>query len=249
MVATIEWIPPLSTMPPSRFVVRPQPQFVPPQVGQVTPDEWLTPFTRAVARPRVANALHTPFVPKEVVAENTVTPDAWMQPFYKAAPATKLNVSNVTYPYFAPVATNSRTEWDWYVQWKEPPRYWWQGRPFQPVIPREAVIDNTVTPDYWLQAFRGAPRVLLRLPGGTPFVPKEVVQDVHGPEKWLQAFRGPPRYWPVKVQTPPFIPREAVIDNTLGHIAWLQPFYKAAPTPPVRVTQPFFGYPYSRRQT
>ena len=244
VVATIEWIPPFSTMPPSRFVVRPQPQFVPPQVAQVTPDEWLQPFTRAVAQPRVATALYTPFVPKEVVAENTVTPDAWMQPFYKAAPATKLNVSNVTYPYFAPVATNSRTEWDWYVQWKEPPRYWWQGRPFQPFIPREAVIDNTVTPD------TGSRRSVVRracccvsLAAHRSF-PKEVVQDVHGPEKWLQAFRGPPRYWPVKVQTPPFIPREAVIDNTLGPIAWLYPFTKCVPTPPVRVTQPFFGYPY-----
>jgi hypothetical protein len=187
----------------------------------VTPDAWMLPFQKA-ATPFHLNISDVTYAPTAPVVDNTVTIDKWQLTWNLAAPARKpIHTQPVFgYPYLS--INNYRLEWDWYVQWKEPPRLWPLGKPYQPFIPAEAVRDNTQTPDKWLQAFKGPPRYQPVQSQWTPFVPREAVLDnTVTPDKWLLGFQ---RAFPTKpIHTQPVFGYPYVAaPNLTTTLEWMQ---------------------------
>ena len=276
LTTTLEWMPSWQGPPhyqPPRIAAQ---AFV--SAPRVAPTlEWLT---RWQGPPRQLLGLPggQPFVPKEATLENTVTPDKWLVRFEKAVPRPPVTSTQpfFGYPYVA--QSNLTTTLEWLPSWQGPPRYWPARIAAQPFVPKEAVLENTVTPDDWLvrfekpvprppvwstQPFYGYPYVaasnltttlewlkpLDRAVAARPVTPTQPALQLFTtvqvtPDMWMVRWQGPPRTLLGLPGGQPFVPKEAVLENTVTPDKWLYRFGKAVPCPPVRPTQPFYGYPY-----
>lgn len=206
------------------------------QVVTVTADQWLRPFA---APPRILQPygdwLAQPFVPPPPPQYVTFSTDS---AFVRVK---TLHYQSQVQPVVVPAAPNT----NWLIRWDSPPRYLLGLLSGSPFVPKEAVLDNTSTPDKWLLAFNAAVPHSWPTKQLAPFVPKEATsENTVTPDKWLQRWQGPPRYLLSLPGGQPFVPREAVLDNTATPDKWMRPFYQAVPVPKPVVTQPFYGYPY-----
>lgn len=112
----------------------------------------------------------------------------------------------------------------------------WGGSPF---VPKEAVLENTVTPDKWMLAFGTMPkgRVWITQPIYVT-VAFAAADNTITPDKWLLPFGRMPRFWPNQPMGQPFVPKEATLENTTNMV-WPLTFGEVArPIPKVA----FQGY-------
>lgn len=237
VVATIEWVQPFSTMPPSRFVVRQNVPFVPPPVLQVTADEWLQPFQRRVAAPL---PVHTQPILGAAPAPQ-VTADEWLQPFQKAVPTPRARYTQPVSGYQPEAVVSNLTT---SIEWLQPfYRAAPQPRPAQsqPVFgyPYESVVvSNLTTTLEWQIAWKGPPRYLQPLAGGPvyPGTPSNLTTTLEWQIAWQKAVL------PSKpIHTQPVYP--ATPSNLTTTLEWQIAWQGAKPTKPTH-TQPFFNYPY-----
>lgn len=153
----------------------------------VTIDKWLMRFDPA-PRYRPPKILAQPFVPRGAVLENTVD-QGWRVAFTPAAPTPKPRTTQPFFGYPYESASNLTTSIEWLTQWRGPPRYWWAGRPYQPFVPSQAVLDNTITGIAWMQGWKGPPRYRPPKLIAQPFTPREAtVQNTITGISWLQRF-------------------------------------------------------------
>jgi hypothetical protein len=188
----------------------------------------LTQGEKARPIPRVAPPGGQPFVPKEAVLENT-TVTVWPLTFgERARPILRPAAQGMWafgYPYVS--FDNTVTIEKWQQPLSVTINLGWPRRNYlrggQPFVPKEATSENTVTPDKWLEAWRGPPHITARhtQPIYTTIVPAIAPNTIDG-IPWLQRWQGPPRIRPrptLPIYTT-IVP--VVYPNTITGIAWLE---------------------------
>jgi hypothetical protein len=182
-------------------------------------------------------------------AENTVTIDKWQQPLSRAVPVPRPAPRGLWvfgYPYEG--VDNTRTEWDWCIAWEGPPRYWWQGRPYQPFVPAEATVQNTTNTVWPLTQGQKAKPVPRAAPQGHHlFVPKEATVENTTNTVWplTQGQKARPVARPAPQGLWASGYPYAAIENTTTTVWPLVFGEKARPVPRVAPQGLWvFGYPY-----
>lgn len=224
---TIQWP---DRFPQTFWKAKPYQPFVPKEATVENTTNVVWPLTQGeVARPIPATAPQGQhlFVPAEATSENTsvrvwpLTQGEKARPIARVAPQ---GAWAFGYPYEA--VENTRTEWDWAIQWPDRmPRFWWKGRPYQPFVPREATRENTTNVVWPLtqgEVARPIPRIapLGQWAFGYPY---EIEENTRTEWDWYKPFPDrAPRFWWRGRPYQPFVPREATVENTITGIAWLE---------------------------
>lgn len=243
-----KWLRPFGA-PPRYWPIKVQAfPFVPKEAvleNTVQPDKWLM---RWQGPPRYLFSLPggQPFIPKEAVLENTVD-QGWRTPFIPAPPPIRPRPTQPVFGYPYAFASNLTTSIEWLAQWKGPPRYQPPKILAQPFIPKEAVLENTVTPDkWWQQLGKIAVRYLPPARPAQPLVPREAtIENTVTPDKWHQPFaRRPvfmhPRFADViyTAQPPVFVENTVTIDK------WLVPLGQTPKKPQWMAARGYLQWPH-----
>lgn len=124
------------------------------------------------------------FVPFNTFQPNTQTPDKWLQPF-QGPPKLTLPLPG------GPILTAQVVLYE-----NNQPTGWWQplgiaakatrsvSSQWYTFVPLNTAQLNTVTPDNWMQAFQGPPRLTLTLPGGPVYTTQVVLVENNVPYGW-----------------------------------------------------------------